>query len=109
MNKITISQPIIRGLLHAAGAFLYIIGIPFIFDTGFFGAVDVMPNFFGPVVVLNLLVISAAVMAVLFFLKPIMLFIEDKKKEAILLLSFTMGWFVFLTAATVLMIALSMA
>jgi hypothetical protein len=48
-------------------------------------------------------------MAVLFFLKPIMLFIEDKKKEAILLLSFTMGWFVFLTAATVLMIALSMA
>ncbi|KKT69446.1 MAG: hypothetical protein UX09_C0047G0001 [Candidatus Uhrbacteria bacterium GW2011_GWE2_45_35] len=106
MKNLNISQPAIRGLLHAAGAILYIFAISLFLDKGeaFFGSN--LPNLFGPILILSLLVVSAAIMAILFFLKPVMLLIEKQSREAVLLLAFTMGWFVFLVAALFLVVAL---
>lgn len=55
-------------------------------------------TFFAPVVFLSLLTLSVAVMAFLFFYQPLLLFIEDKKKEAINLFVKTTGIFAFITA-----------
>lgn len=95
MKNLNISQPAVRGLLHAAGAVIYIVAIlSFLLFSKFFDSPD-FPEFFGPILLLSLLVISVATMGGLFFLKPLMLFVEGQKKEAVLFLTFTMGWFVF--------------
>lgn len=55
-------------------------------------------NLFAPMGMLALLVLSAAVMAYLFFYQPIMLLIENKKEEAVRLLLKTIGSFATITA-----------
>lgn len=54
-------------------------------------------TFFAPITVLFVLTLSVAVMAFLFFYKPISLFIEGKKKEAIDLFVKTTGIFAVIT------------
>jgi len=55
-------------------------------------------TFFAPIMVLSVLTLSVAVMAFLFFYQPLMLFIENKKKEAVNLFVKTVAIFAGFTA-----------
>lgn len=60
---------------------------------------------FAPMVLLMLLVASVAVMAVLFFGRPAMLFMEGKRKEAALSVVWTVGLFLGATFVTIAALA----
>ena len=61
---------------------------------------------FAPVVFLSLLTLSVTVMALLFFYKPLQLFIEGKKKEAVNLSVKTVGVFAAFTAVILILLFL---
>ena len=54
---------------------------------------------FAPVAILSLLVLSASIMAYLFFYQPLLLLIDGKKKAAVSLFMQTAGVFAVFTAA----------
>ncbi|MFH1253765.1 MAG: hypothetical protein V1664_05580 [Candidatus Uhrbacteria bacterium] len=82
---------ILRGLLHAVSAVLYIsLVVGIISNKALFSN---NPEFLAGILVLTLLVFSVAMMGVLFFLWPILFYLDGKKKEALNLLGWTMGWF----------------
>ncbi len=57
---------------------------------------------FAPIVALSLLVLSVATMGFLFFYRPVMLLIENKREEAIDFFLKTLGTFAVLTLLVVL-------
>jgi hypothetical protein len=61
-------------------------------------------TFFAPIVVLSLLTLSVAVMAILFFYQPLMLFIEGKKKDSVNLFIKTVGIFAVITAVVLILL-----
>ncbi len=89
-------QTIFHPLLHAAGAIAYIMAVSWFMMFASDTPTD--PGLFGPALILMLLVLSVATMAILFFLKPILLYVEGKKKESLWFLGLTVAWFVFLAA-----------
>jgi len=91
MNVITSS------FLQALATFAYVLVIVEIMNNGqkLFGNAN---NLLGGVAMLMLLVVSAAVCGFLVFGKPVMLFLENQKKEALKLLYLTIGWLVAFTA-----------
>jgi len=82
--------------LHASLAFFYIFSIVELLFNGekFFG--DIGPSVMAPILMLMLLVLSVAVMGMLFFAKPVMMYIDNQKKEAVKMLGYTVGWFLLL-------------
>lgn len=103
------SKIILYSFFHAAGAIVYILMVSWFMLNAetLLGSLDITDaNFFGPALFLSLFVLSAGVMAVLFFLKPILLFVEHKKHEALWFLGLTAAWFVFSAAIMFLVIAL---
>lgn len=79
-----------RAFIDALGTTLYIILIVlFIFSMQMFSAKT--GNILIPIAMLLLFVSSAAITGFLVFGKPIMLYIDGKKKEAITLLGYTIG------------------
>jgi len=78
-----------RGILSSLGVFVYISLISLILNNGsrIFGEVD--NKLIAPVLFLLTFVFSALVTGSLILAKPIMLFIEGAKKEAIKLLFYT--------------------
>ena len=90
-----------RGLLHASGAFLYIVAVATMMYNAnhVFGTKD---NFLTPILVLSLFVLSAAVMGMLIFGKPVMLYMDGKKRDSVKLVTSTIGS---LAVITVLVIA----
>ncbi|OGH94664.1 MAG: hypothetical protein A2538_04525 [Candidatus Magasanikbacteria bacterium RIFOXYD2_FULL_41_14] len=93
-----------RGALHALLASLYILGVATLMTNGE-KLLGNMPMPVGPFAMLSLLVISTAVMGVLFFGRPVMLFLENKKSEALWFLGFTMGVFIFIALASFVILA----
>ncbi|HTM68228.1 MAG TPA: hypothetical protein VL426_02910 [Candidatus Binatia bacterium] len=89
-----------RGMLHALGAFLYILAVVTLVSNlqRFFGDRP-DPKFLAPLAMLSLLVLSAAVMGMLVFGKPVMLYIDGKKKEAVAMVCWTVGTFAVITVA----------
>jgi hypothetical protein len=61
-------------------------------------------TFFAPITVLFVLTFSVAVMAILFFYQPLLLFIEGKKKEAVNLFIKTVGIFAALTVVILILL-----
>jgi len=61
-------------------------------------------TFFAPIVFLSLLTLSVAVMAVLFFYQPLILFTEGKKKTAINLFLKTIGIFAIITVTALILL-----
>lgn len=104
MNK----KLLARSIGHAVLAFTYIFGIAAVLHlTGPEKMFQNVPEFFAPIIMLLLFVLSAAVMAILVFGKPVLLYLENQKKEALTMLFFTVGWLaaiLFLTIVTVLII-----
>ncbi len=87
-------------LIHSAGVLLYTIAVSQIMIRGgrWFGSLE----FLAPVAVLMLLVLSVAVVGTLIFGKPILLYLDGKKKEGVTLLSLTLLDMFLLTALVLL-------
>ncbi len=92
---------------HALLAYAYIVGIAVFFNLGVEKMFKKVPDFFGPIIMLPLLVLSVAIMAILIFGKPVLLYLDSQKKEALTMLFYTVGWLaviLFLTVSFVLII-----
>jgi len=85
------------GLLHSvlATAYISLIALLLNYGTVFFAEGK---NVIIPIFMLLLFVLSAAVMGILIFGKPAMLYLDGAKKEAIKLLSYTIGFLFVITA-----------
>lgn len=76
---------------NALGVAVYCSLVAYIMQNGerLFGK---MQNFWGPLSFLMLFVLSAAIVGSLVFGKPVVLYLEGKKNEAIKLLGYTVLW-----------------
>lgn len=93
-----LKKSISRSFFLALGEGAYIFLIALLFQNGdkIFGN---KPGILGFITLLLLLVVSVAVSGALILGKPVLLYMEGKKREAVELFLFTLGWlFVFLTA-----------
>ncbi|MDO8499797.1 MAG: hypothetical protein Q7S66_04005 [bacterium] len=80
-----------RALGHAVLAVTYITSVT-LFMSNAEKTINPEKNFLGPVVFLTLLVLSVAVMGILIFGKPILMYLDNNKKEAVYMLLATVGW-----------------
>ncbi|MDO8564083.1 MAG: hypothetical protein Q7R87_03680 [Nanoarchaeota archaeon] len=86
-----------RAIIDSVGTALYIIlVVSFIFSLQMFSS-EPEDTIIIPIAMLLLFVCSAAITGFLVFGKPIMLYIDGKKREAILLLGYTLGILFLLT------------
>lgn len=86
-------NPLINALL--AALYIGLISCMFYFSPGF--ALP-EPSLLMPVVMLSLLSLSVAVMACIFFYRPVMMYLDGAKAAAAKLLLHTIGTFAILTA-----------
>lgn len=85
-----------RALIDSLGTVIYVIlVVSFIFSLQNFPTLQ--NTIFIPISMLLLFVCSAAITGFLVFGKPIMLYIDGKKKEAVSLLGYTLGILVLIT------------
>ena len=94
---------ILESFINAGGVLVYVSAIAWLFShaQNIFGDGQ---SFIIPLFMLLLFIISASVTSLLVFGKPIMLYMEDLKKEAFIFLFSTLGWLVIF----VLLIAISL-
>lgn len=87
------SKLIFIGLIDALGVVVYIILIAVILNNGekTFG---LMRNYLGPIIFLLLFVISAAITGALTLGRPVLLYLDNKKAEAIKLFFYTISWLI---------------
>ncbi|MDD3101535.1 MAG: hypothetical protein PHE59_00070 [Patescibacteria group bacterium] len=92
-------KSIFISLLNAIGVAVYVIGISFILRNGdkIFSKMD---NFLAPVAFLLLFVLSAAITGMLVLGKPLLLYSENRKSEAIKMFFYTIGWLFLITLIT---------
>ncbi len=86
----------LRAMLHALSVGVYVTIISIIINNGdkIFGKMD---NFFGPLAFLLLFVLSAAITGSLVIGKPILMYLDNKKKEALSLFIYTIIYLFVLT------------
>ena len=89
----------LKSFLSAAGVFIYVSAVAWLGFNGqaIFGQQP--DNFLMPVFMLLLFVVSASVTGLLVLGKPIHLYLNGSKREAIALLFTTLGWLVLFLAA----------
>ncbi|MDP3899536.1 MAG: hypothetical protein Q8Q23_00455 [bacterium] len=92
----------LQSLLHALGVVLYTAFIAWFLNNGerFFGQIK---SFWGPLMILLLFMISALITSSLVFAKPIMLYLNGKKKEGMDMFLYTAGWLIVITAVLFLL------
>ena len=93
-----------RGLLDAAGVVAYVAVIAWLgmHAQNIFGKPD---TFLAPMFILLLFVVSALITGLLVLGKPIVLYLDGSKKEAVSLTLITLGWMiVFLVGIIVFML-----
>jgi len=78
-------------LFNTLGIIIYVGAVALIIHNGenIFGK---MQNLLSQITFLLLFVISAAIMGILFFGKPVQLYLNEQKSEAIKLIGYTIGW-----------------
>jgi polyferredoxin len=86
-----------QGILNALGVFIYTSAIAWLLSNGekFLGKKP--DNFLMPAAMLLLLVLSAAITGLLVFGKPIMLYLNNSKQEAVKLLIYTISSLLIIT------------
>ncbi len=85
-----------RAFLNSVGTAAYIIlVVSFIFSLRFFSEAE--DTIIIPIAMLLLFVCSAAITGFLVFGKPVMLYIDGKKRDAVSLLGYTLGILVLIT------------
>lgn len=96
-----------QGILNALGAFAYIIAVVMFISSAekLFGQKE--PGILAPIGFLLLFVLSAAVMSMLVFGGPAMLYLDGKKKEAVRLVGWTVGALAGITVSTLAVLAIS--
>ena len=84
-------KPLLHSFGHALSAFLYISLVAWVLFNGqrLFGKIE---SFRGPLALLLLFVISAVVVGTLVLGRPIILFLEGRKSEALRFFGYTLGW-----------------
>lgn len=92
---------LLRSFAHAVMAYAYICGIAAFFNLGVEKMFKNVPEFFAPIIILSLLVLSAAIMAILVFGKPVLLYLDNQKKEALTMLFYTLSCLAIIFVATV--------
>ena len=82
------------GLAHALLTFFYILGVVEIMSNGerIFGSMN--NKVLGPIAILLLFVVSALITGTLVLGRPIYLFLNGQKTEALKMFFFTSGWLV---------------
>lgn len=80
-----------RAVGHALLAYAYIFCIAIGFKITSKNTFNNVPEFFAPIIMLSLLVLSAAIMAILVFGRPVMLYLDNQKKDAVVMLFYTIG------------------
>lgn len=88
MNKKLLGHSLGRALL----AYAYIFCIVLFFKISANKTFGNVPEFYGPIIMLPLLVLSASIMAILIFGKPVLLYLDNQKKDALTMLFYTVGW-----------------
>jgi hypothetical protein len=93
------------GFFNALGTVVYISIVATIMQNGskFFGEKD---NFVTPIIVLLLFTLSAITVGGLVLGKPLMLYLEDKRKEAVAMFLQTAGWLAGFTVIAMVISAL---
>ena len=90
---------------NAGGAAVYIWGIGLLFQYISSVRGNTPDNFLDPIAALSLLVFSVAVMGFLFFYRPVVLLIDNKKEEAVLYFLKTLGIFGVITIFVIAMLS----
>ena len=94
---------VLRAVLNSLGTAVYIIlVVSLIFSLQRY--VEPKDTILAPIIMLMLLVCSAAITGFLVLGKPVMLYIDGKKKEAMSLLSCTIGILALLTVVLVMVL-----
>jgi hypothetical protein len=93
-------NPIVNALSASAYIFLVVTVMTFVTKP----LQNKPDTFFAPIVMLFVLTLSVTVMAYLFFYQPLLLFIENKKKEAVNLFVKTVGIFAVITALVLILL-----
>ncbi|PIR97570.1 MAG: hypothetical protein COT91_00640 [Candidatus Doudnabacteria bacterium CG10_big_fil_rev_8_21_14_0_10_41_10] len=102
-----ISKLCLHSFIHSLGVFIYVGLVTLVMGNAesIFGEMD---NYFGPMLFLMLLVLSATIVGLLVFLKPVIMYLDGQKKDALKLLLSTVGWLLgFTILLVVVLIALS--
>jgi len=88
-------------LVNALGTFVYIALVAWFFFNGerWFG--NKPDNFFMPVLMLLLLVVSATITGLLVLGRPLQLYLDNHKKDGVTMLLFTLGWLLIFAVAVV--------
>ncbi len=90
------SKILIWGVIDSLGAFIYILTVAYLMFNGekIFGEID---NFLGPAALLLLFVLSATIVGSLVLGRPVYLYLNGFKKEAVKLLIYTIGCLFYIT------------
>jgi len=85
------SKIVVYSLVHALAVLAYIVGVAYLLEygAGFFSGYS---GILATIPMLLLLVFSVALMGVLIFARPVYLFINGFKSQAIEFLIYTLGW-----------------
>lgn len=88
-------------LFNTLGVAIYCSAIAYLIQNGerIFGKTA---NFWGPFAFLMLFVVSAAIVGSLVFGKPVILYLNNQKKEAVTLLGYTIMWLFIVTVIVLL-------
>ncbi|MDD5590127.1 MAG: hypothetical protein PHQ47_03060 [Candidatus Portnoybacteria bacterium] len=100
------SKLFLWGLTDALGAFVYISGVAWLMShmEKVIGKID--NNFFGPVAILLLFVISATIVGALVLGRPIVFYLNGAKKDSLKLFSYTLVCLVGIAAIVFISLAL---
>jgi hypothetical protein len=91
-----ISKIILWSVIDSLAAFAYILWVAWLMFNGKFIFGD-MKNFFGPATLLLLFVLSASIVGALVLGRPILLYLDGKKTDAVKLLAYTISCLFILT------------
>ena len=99
-------KPIWHSLGHSVLVLLYVSLVAFVMGHAekFFGKTDTA---WTPVAVLMLLVLSATVTATLVLGRPVLMYMDAKKKEALQFFGYTVGWMFALTVLVFVVMVVS--
>lgn len=97
-----------KSFVNAGGTFIYVMAVATFMQNSekLFGTVALGKEFVIPIFMLMLFLISATITSFLVLGKPIMLYADGMKKEAVHLLFYTIAWLILflLAIATILFI-----
>ncbi len=85
-------KPLLASLIHSLAVVAYVSLVGLLMNNGeaLFGDID--SAFLGPVAMLLLFCVSAAVVGLLVFGRPIYLFLTGLRREGIVFMFYTIGW-----------------